>query len=64
MEEAMKGFGSDREVDPLLEWRLPNLLNGQYLSQEGDAFRLLRRGRKVARCALFLKRILKMDVEG
>ena len=62
--EAMKGFGSDQEADRLLQWRLPNLLNCKYVSRDGDTFRLLSRGKKVATFALFLKRLFKMDVEG
>ncbi len=64
LEELVKGFGGDEEIDEILAWRLPNLLNCKYISAEGNQFRLLNRGRRVARFGLFLKKVFNMDVEG
>ena len=64
VEALVRAFGGDREVDDILEWRIPNLLNSRYVSAEGDHFRLTQRGKWIARFAFFLKRLFNMDVEG
>jgi len=64
IEELMKEFGGDQEIDNILSWRFPNLLNGKYISAEGNHFYLLPRGRCMAKIGFFLKKLFKMDVEG
>jgi len=64
IEELMKEFGAEREMDEILEWRIPNLLNSGYVTAEGSRFRLLKKGRWIAALGLFLKKLFRMDVEG
>ncbi len=64
VEEALKAFGDDRELDHILTWRMPNLLKGGYLAAEGNRYRLLPKGRMAGRLGLFLKKLFCMDLEG
>jgi hypothetical protein len=44
-ERFISMFGADREVDQVLEWRLPNLVQGNYLEPHGSAWRVRPKGR-------------------
>lgn len=63
-EEFMEGFGLHEKIDHVLAWRLPNLLNGRYIQAEGDHFRLLPKGKRIAQSAIFLKRLFNMEEGG
>ena len=64
LEELIEGFGGKKEIDHVLAWRLPNLVGGKYIQAEGNHFRLLPKGRRVATFALFLKRLFNMEEGG
>lgn len=57
-EQLLAMYGAGGSQDPVLAWRLPNLLHGGYLEETPQGLRLLPRGRSVAKLTRFLQRTL------
>lgn len=65
VEEMYKIFGFDKsDNDPVIEYRLGFLLKGNYISQDGNEFRLLPKGRLVAKTASFFQRLFCIGETG
>jgi hypothetical protein len=61
-EEALAIHGSEQPVNMIFQRRLPKLLQGGYVQEEAGAYRLLRRGRRVAAFGSFLKKLINAQV--
>lgn len=55
--------GSEESMNLIFQRRLPKLLQGGYVRAEGDAYRLLSRGWRVAAFGSLLKRLINAEVE-
>lgn len=62
--EILSIYGANDEIDRVLAWRLPNLLQGGYLEAQGSGFHLRPKGWAVARLTRLLKRMLTACEEG
>lgn len=60
--EALAIHGSEQPVNAIFRRRLPKLLRGGYVQEEAGAYRLLRRGRRVAAFGSFLKKLINAQV--
>lgn len=60
--EALAIHGSEQPVDLIFQRRLPKLLQGGYVREEADGYRLLARGGRVAALGSFLKRLINAQV--
>jgi len=61
-DEALAMFGKDEAMNLILRRRLPKLINGGYLEQDDQVYRLLPRGVRIARISLFCKKIVGASV--
>lgn len=61
--EALAIHGGGEPVNLIFQRRLPKLLQGGYVREEGGAYRLLSRGGRVAALGSFLKRLINAEVE-
>lgn len=61
-EEALAIHGSEQPVNMIFQRRLPKLLQGGYVQEEAGAYRLLRRGGRVAAFGSFLKKLINAQV--
>ena len=62
-DEALAVFGKDEPMNLILRRRLPKLVNGGYLEQDDQVYRLLPRGTRIARVYLFCKKVLGAGAE-
>lgn len=60
--EALAIHGSEQPVNTIFQRRLPKLLQGGYVREEAGAYRLLRRGGRVAALGAFLKKLINAQV--
>ena len=60
--EALAIHGSEQPVNVIFQRRLPKLLQGGYVREEAGAYRLLRRGGRVAALGAFLKKLINAQV--
>lgn len=60
--EALALHGSEQPVNLIFQRRLPKLLRGGYVREDGGGYRLLARGGKVAALGSFLKRLINAQV--
>jgi hypothetical protein len=61
--EALAIHGSEQPVSMIFQRRLPKLLQGGYVREEAGAYRLLRRGGRVAAFGSFLKKLINAQVD-
>jgi hypothetical protein len=61
--EALAIHGSEQPVSMIFQRRLPKLLQGGYVQEEAGAYRLLRRGGRVAAFGSFLKKLINAQVD-
>jgi hypothetical protein len=61
--EALAIHGSEQPVSMIFQRRLPKLLHGGYVQEEAGAYRLLRRGGRVAAFGSFLKKLISAQVD-
>lgn len=50
-------YGLTSGHDPVTEWRINHLVSGRYVAPEGERYRLLPKGRRVAAAANFLQKL-------
>ena len=60
-EEAIAMQGREEPVNLIFQRRLPKLVQGGYVREEGGAYRLLPPGERVAALGAFLKRLINAD---
>lgn len=63
-QEVLRIYGAEKELDSILAWRLPKLLDGGYIEAHGAGYRIRSKGRKIGRLARFLQRLLTGSEEG
>jgi hypothetical protein len=61
--EALAIHGTEQPVSMIFQRRLPKLLQGGYVQEEAGAYRLLRRGGRVAAFGSFLKKLINAQVD-
>ncbi|HKZ06991.1 MAG TPA: hypothetical protein VJU81_16125 [Methylomirabilota bacterium] len=59
--EALAMQGREEPVNLIFQRRLPKLVEGGYVSEEGGTYRLLPPGERVAALGVFLKRLINAD---
>ena len=64
MGEILEIYGAGSPLDRVLLWRLDSLLRGKYLKQEASGFRILTKGKTVARFSRFLKHLYGIKERG
>ena len=57
-DQLLEIYGAREEIDRVLAWRLPNLLEGGYLRAEGAGYRLRPKGWLIGRVTRWLKLLL------
>ncbi len=62
--EALAIHGGGQPVDLIFQRRLPKLIQGGYVGEDGGAYRLLARGGRVASFGSLLKRLINTPVGG
>jgi hypothetical protein len=60
-EEALAMHGREEPVNLIFQRRLPKLVQGGYVREEGDGYRLLPRGGRIAALGAFLKRLINSE---
>ena len=60
-EEALAMHGREQPVNLIFQRRLPKLVQGGYVREEGGAYRLLPRGGRIAALGAFLKRLINSE---
>ena len=60
-EEALTMHGREQPVNLIFQRRLPKLVQGGYVREEGGAYRLLPRGGRIAALGAFLKRLINSE---
>ena len=55
--EVLEIYGANLPLDGVLAWRIENLIRSQCLTREAESFRLLSKGRRMARIGQFLKKL-------
>ena len=60
-EEALAMQGDEQPVNLIFQRRLPKLVQGGYVREEGGAYRLLPRGGRIAALGAFLKRLINSE---
>src|SRR4029453_7276310 len=60
-EEALAMQGREEPVNLIFQRRLPKLVQGGYVREEGGAYRLLPRGGRIAALGAFLKRLINSE---
>jgi hypothetical protein len=61
--EALALHGGGAPVNLIFQRRLPKLVRGGYVREDGGAYRLLSRGGRVAALGSFLKRLINAEIE-
>ena len=59
--EALAMHGREQPVNLIFQRRLPKLVQGGYVREEGDTYRLLPRGGRIAALGAFLKRLINSE---
>jgi hypothetical protein len=62
-EEALAMQGREEPVNLIFQRRLPKLVQGGYVREEGGAYRLLPRGGRIAALGAFLKRLINSEAQ-
>jgi hypothetical protein len=60
-EEALAMQGREEPVNLIFQRRLPKLVQGGYVREEGGTYRLLPRGSRIAALGAFLKRLINSE---
>ena len=60
-EEALAMHDREQPVNLIFQRRLPKLVQGGYVREEGGAYRLLPRGGRIAALGAFLKRLINSE---
>lgn len=63
-EQALCLYREKGGLDKVLSWRLAHLCGGKYLKKMGESYRLLPKGRRVAKSVQFLKELLRVGEGG
>jgi hypothetical protein len=61
-EEALAMHSNQQSMNLIFQRRLPKLVQGGYVRDEGGVYRLLPRGGRIAALGAFLKRLINSDV--
>lgn len=62
VEEALAMHSHEQPMNLIFQRRLPKLVQGGYVSDEGGVYRLLPRGGRIAAFGAFLKRLINSEV--
>jgi hypothetical protein len=61
-EEALALHSAEQPMNLIFQRRLPKLVQGGYVREDGGAYRLLPRGGRIAALGAFLKRLINSEV--